>query len=76
MRLRYVVFLWLWGRGVVGMVVVVLVVVMVVVVKPNADGCGDDKVKADRGDMNASKENIEKMQQQTAEKAKKDHEGK
>lgn len=37
---------------------------------------GGDKVKADRGDMKASKENIKNMQKETEEMAKKSHEDK
>lgn len=47
--------------------------VIVVGERPGADGWGYDKIKADRGDFDASEDNIKKMQKETEEFAKAQH---
>lgn len=41
--------------------------------RPGADGWGYDKIKADRGDFDASEDKIKKMQKETEEFAKAQH---
>ena len=51
-------------------------VLVVVEEEACADVGGDDKVKADRGEIDASEDNIKKMQKETEEFAKAQRDGK